>query len=79
MIDKEKEILGADSALQPLIPNLSDLSLEVEEVELRKAGEIRIEGNEAAAAGDREGGEVSVRPKAVEKICGLRQGGEGGI
>jgi hypothetical protein len=30
----------------------------MEEVELRVAGEIRIEGDEAAAAGDGEGGEV---------------------
>jgi len=36
--------------------------LEVEEVEMREAGEIRIKGDEAAAAGDGEGGEVSVRP-----------------
>lgn len=40
---------------------------EVQEVQAREAGEVGIEGDEAAAAGDGEGGEVGIRPQPVGK------------
>ena len=51
----------------------------MQEVELGKAGEIRIEGDETAAAGEGKGGELGVRPETVGKIRGKRECGKGGI
>lgn len=53
--------------------------LEVEEIKLGEAREIRIERDDAAAAGEGKGGEVGVRPKALRKIRGERERGKGGI
>ena len=58
---------------------MSSSMLEVQEVELGEAGEIRIKGDEAAAAGEGKGGEVGVCPETVGEIRGERECGKGEI
>jgi hypothetical protein len=48
----------------------------VQELQPREAGEVGIEGDEAAAAGDGEGGKVGIRPQPVRKIGPSGEGGE---
>lgn len=48
----------------------------MEEVQPGEADEVGIKGNEAAAAGDGEGGKVGIRPKVVGKRGLSGEGGE---